>query len=248
MKIKKALILPDSHVPFEDKRAYALMLKVAKYVKPDEIVILGDYLDFYSVSAHAKDSELANLTLKQEVDAGSKRLEELDILFPRAKKVFIEGNHEFRLARYLRDRAPDLFGLVDLPEILGLNKRKNWKWIPYGPYQKYKVLKSKLHARHEPLAGSAKATATRAMASVIYGHIHSIEEHQVVSMDGSNYRAISVGWLGDTKHKAFSYVKNHAQWSHGFGIVHVLPNGDWFHQTIHIIDYQCVYAGKLFKS
>lgn len=245
--MKTALIIPDTHIPFEDQRAYALMLKVGKYVRPDEVVILGDYLDFYSVMSHPKDVTLSKLTLQREVECGQKRLREIAKTFPKATKVYIEGNHEYRLARYLRDRAPDLFGLIDLPDILGLKPLK-FKWIPYGPEQKYKVLNSKLYARHEPIGPNARTTATRSMCSLIYGHIHSIEESQVVALDGSNYRAISVGWLGDQRQAAFNYVHNHAQWAKGFGIVKVLPNGNWFNTTVHIIDNKCVYGGKLFKG
>lgn len=222
------------------------MLKVAKFAKPHEIVILGDYLDFYSVSSHAKDPDLNRITLQKEIEAGIERLKELNRLFPRAKKIYIEGNHEYRLARYLRDRAPDLFGIVDLPHILQL-KELGFKWIPYGPEQKYKVLRSKLHARHEPIGSSTRATASRAMCSVVHGHTHSIEENQVVSLGSDNYRAISLGWLGNKYHPAFNYVKSHAQWAQGFGIVKVLESGHWFHTTVHIINNKCVYGGKLFS-
>jgi len=51
---RTALIIPDAHIPFHDKQAYGLMLKVAQDVMPDEIVILGDYGDFNSVSGHDK--------------------------------------------------------------------------------------------------------------------------------------------------------------------------------------------------
>lgn len=243
--MKTALIIPDCHIPYEDLKAYDLMLQVAKFVKPNEIVILGDYLDFYSVSSHSKNPELARTALAREIECGKKRVKQLERLFPNADKVYIEGNHENRLSRYIRDKAPEIYGLLELPQILELHE---WKFVPYGPEQKHRILGSKLHARHEPLASSAKATATKAMCSIVYGHIHSIEEHQVVSLDGSNYRAISVGWLGNKKHSVFSYLKGHAQWALGFGVVKVLSNGNWFHQTIHIIDNSCVYGGKLFKS
>ena len=78
--VKKALIIPDCHIPYEDKRAYDLMLEVAKDVDPDEIVILGDYADFYAVNSHGKDAELGGSVLMDEVFEVIQRLKELFIV------------------------------------------------------------------------------------------------------------------------------------------------------------------------
>lgn len=226
------------------------MLAVAKDLKPKEVVILGDYADFYSVSSHTKDPRIANM-LKDEIIDVLFGLEELDKLFPDAKKVFIEGNHEFRLERYICDRAPGLFNVTDTRYLLELNDRPNWKFIPYGPNQSYSVLGSKLFARHEPLGNTAKLTATRALCSLVYGHIHRIEESHLVGLDGTNHVCFSVGWLGDKrKDKIFDYVKGHHQWQLGFGVVFVdSDTGYFYHHKIHILDnYTCFFNGKLYRG
>lgn len=249
--LKTALIIPDTHVPYHDKRAYDLMLKVAKDQKRiDEIVILGDFGDYYAVSSHAKDPDLESL-LEYEVNEVNKKLDQLDKLFPRAKKVFIEGNHENRLTRYVRDKAPELFGLVDSPSLLKIKERKNWSWIEYGPRQKYRVLKSKLYARHEPMGGGkhcAAGTVDKAGHSVIFGHVHRIQEFQSVDIDDRNHRGITCGWLGEKKHKVYEYVKNHHQWALGFSLVKVFPDKSFHNQTLHIINYRCVYGNKVYKG
>lgn len=247
--LKRALIIPDTHIPYHDKRAYKLMIKAAKDIKPDEIVILGDYADFYCVSSHTKDPSVFGLLI-DEVDAVNKHLDELDDLFPKAKKIFIQGNHEFRFERYLQDKAPALFGITSVEHLLKINLRSNWKFINYGPRQKYKVLGSYLTARHEPLSSSAKATATKALCSLVYGHIHRIEESHIVGLDDKNHVCFSVGWLGDkTLDKIYSYVKGHHQWQMGFGIVSVDDDSGYFyHEKIHILDnYTCVVDGKLYR-
>jgi predicted MPP superfamily phosphohydrolase len=165
--LKRALIIPDTHLPYHDKRAYKLMIKVAKELDPHEIVILGDYADFYSVSSHGKDPTILGLLI-DEVESVNKHLDELDDLFPRAKKVYICGNHEHRLERYLCDKAPALFGITSIEHLFKLNLRPNWKFVPYGPRQNHKVLGSYLNARHEPLSSSAKATAAKALYSLLY--------------------------------------------------------------------------------
>lgn len=247
--IKKALVIPDCHIPYEDKRAYELMLAVAKDVDPDEITILGDYADFYCLSAWGKEPGY-NQVLQEEVCEVIERLKELNRLFPNAKKIYIEGNHEYRLARYINRNCPDLYGVVDVKIILELSVL-DYHFIPYGPYQKYNILDSKLIARHEPLAGGkhvAQATAEKAMHSVIFGHTHRIQEAQVVAMNGENYRGISSGWLGDSSSDVMQYVKSHHQWAQGFSVVSVLNDGTWFNQLIHIIDYKCLYNGYLYEN
>lgn len=250
--LKLALIIPDSHIPYEHKKAYGLTLKVGVDLCPDEIVILGDFGDFYAVNSHGKHPMLAH-TLMEEVELINYRLDELDQLFPNAEKKFLEGNHEFRLERYIQNVAPGLFGVTETKNLLRFDQRSKWTFYPYGPNQSLNVLGSYLRARHEPLATSAKLTAARALCSLVYGHIHRIEESHIVGIDGTNHVAFSVGWLGDKrKDKVFGYVKNHHQWQMGFGLVWVDPVTNLFyHQKIHILDIggelSCVVNGKIYK-
>jgi hypothetical protein len=253
MGLKLALLIPDCHIPYQNKKAYNLMIKIAKDLCPDEVVILGDYADFYSVSSHAKDPRVVNILI-DEVAEVNKKLDELDEKFPNAKKIYLEGNHENRLERYLVDRAPALFGVTETRFLFDIDKRPNWRFIPYGPRQKHSVLGSYLYAKHTPLANSAKATVTKALCSLVYGHIHSMEENHIVGMEGTNHVAFSVGWLGDKNQDlVFSYVKNHHQWQLGFGLVYVNDKTKCFyHQKIHILEsddkYSCVVNGKYYET
>jgi UDP-2,3-diacylglucosamine pyrophosphatase LpxH len=248
--MKLALLIPDTHKPYEDKKAYNLMMSIASQMDVDEVIILGDYADFYSVSSHAKDPSVFNM-LTKEVESVLDGLDEIDKTFKNAKKIFIEGNHEYRLERYLCDKAPALFGVTSTEHLLKLNQRPGWRFVPYSPHQSHKVLGSHLTARHESLGTSAKATSQKALCSLVYGHIHRIEESHMVGLDGTNHVAFSVGWLGDKrKDKIFSYVKTHWQWQLGFGLVWVDPQTRYFyHQKIHILDnYTCVVNGKKYKA
>lgn len=248
-KIKTALIIPDCHFSAEescDYRAYSLMLKVAQKQKIDEVVILGDFCDFFGISSHSKSPASSN-KLIDEVERVKKELQKLRKVFKKAKIVFIQGNHEYRLERYIQNNAPELFGLLNLPELLDF-AALNIHFIPYGPSQLYQVLKSKLYARHEPISGGvnfAHGTVVKAGCSVIFGHVHQIQESQTVMIDGNNHRGIACGWLGNKNHPIMSYVKNHHQWSQGFALVTVLGNGTFFCEMKHIIDYKVVHKGEV---
>ena len=252
---KRALIIPDCHIPYEDKQAYELMLLVAQNIKPklDEIVILGDYADFYGVNSHGKSPAIVE-SMEDEIERVKARLRQLQELFPNANRVFIEGNHEHRLARYLQNKAPEIYNFLDTSRLLELEKF-GFKFIPYSPDQKYKVLGSPLYARHEHLAGGlhcAHGTVTKASASVIFGHVHRIQESQIVSIDGEYYRGIASGWLGNKDHPVFNYVKTHHQWQLGFSVVTYTTEGIFHNQLVHIIPKgdkrYCLFEGYKYES
>jgi predicted MPP superfamily phosphohydrolase len=250
VSIRKALIIPDTHRPFYSRKAYALMLEVASFIQPDEIVLLGDYADFYSVSAHGNKDPRLPAMLQDEVQSVRSGLDELDKLFPKAKKVYLEGNHEFRLERYLCNQAPELFGLTSCRELFEINKRPLWQYQDYSGTQAYRVLGTNLIARHTPLAGNAATGLRRAGQSYIHGHTHQISEVHSVDLAGQSIVALCPGWLGDARSRAFAYMPSPPQWQMGFAIVWRPASSKGFHHEIVEIkkDFSCVTQGKRFKA
>jgi len=259
MKLKKAIIWPDTHILDEDSKALDILYKICSDAGPfDEVILLGDFADFFTISSHSKIFSNRDYPLSiqrkhflvREIECVNARLDEIDEFFQNATKVYIAGNHEYRLERYISDKAPEVFGLLDCPSLLGLRERPHWKWIPYCPEQSYSVLGSKLLARHEPVGPNARLTAQRTSANVVFGHTHRIEEAQIVGLDGKNYTAFSFGWLGNKKASSMNYVKSHWQWALGFGLVYVDPKTKFFyHIPIKILDnYTAFFNGKIYKA
>lgn len=245
----KALFLTDVHIPYHDKRAYELALKVARSEKITEVVLNGDFLDMYGVNGHGIDPRL-KVDAEDEIKQGQKELERLKKMFPRAKFVFLQGNHEHRLERYMADKAPALVDMITTPKALNL-KQLGIKYIPFTPDQKYSIMGTSLYARHRPNGSGANAavqTVKNCGASVIYGDIHKTQESQHVTLRGDYHRAIGVGWLGDKNHPVMSYVKNHHDWQLGFAIITSLSDGTWFCENKTIINYTVMHNGKIFKA
>ena len=127
-KMQRVLFIPDVHVPYHDRRAFRLLLKIAKAEKFDTVVILGDFCDFYQVSFHAKSPDRV-LRFKDELRQAAKLLRELEACgFKR--KIYVHGNHEHRLTRYLCDKAPELYELVVKQDLLGL-AANGWEEVAY---------------------------------------------------------------------------------------------------------------------
>ncbi len=186
---------------------------------------------------------------RDPVNDEAERIEQLELKFPRAKLVFIEGNHEFRLAAYMKQGGGTLRNRISIPKELCLDKR-DWTWVPYDHKQRYQILKSDMWARHEPFGSAQPSTqAQKAGDSFIYGHTHRVQQGEYVTkLSGRHIIAINGGWLGDPKQKVFGYVKSLPTWSWGFTIVST--EGKKFdYQIIKIQpDYTCIYNGKAYKG
>lgn len=246
--LKRSLIIPDCHRPFHSRKAWELLLEVGSFIQPDEIVILGDFADFHSVSRHLKDPRLPHL-LQTEIDSANEGLDHVDKISGSAKKVFLEGNHEARLEKLIFEKCPQLFGITQVSHLFRLEQR-GWGFHSFGNQQAYKVLGLDLIARHRPLASNPRQSLLKAGASLVYGDIHKIEEVHAVALDKRRLVGFSPGWLGERRSTAFDYMQNEPQWQLGFAIVSREPSSKIFHhEIVHIKDnYSCIAAGKRFKA
>lgn len=224
------------------------MLEASSYVGIDEVVFLGDFADFYSVSRHRKDPRVGTL-LMEEVESVRSGLSEIDSLFPQAKKVFLEGNHEKRLENYLVEQAPALFGVTEVKFLFELNDRPLWTFVPFDRNQAYRVLGSELFAFHRPKASSPKLHIHKTLVSSVYGDIHRIEQARAVGIDKKHLTAVCPGWLGDVSSRVFDYMASTPQWQLGFAIV-TLDNasGEFYIDTYEIKNNQTVVQGKVFRA
>ena len=245
-KLEKILFIPDCHIPYEDKRAYELMLKVARDLKPDHLIILGDFADFYGVSSHSKDPNRM-LKFDKEVEATKRRLEELKKL--KAKNmVFVAGNHENRLERYLMDKAPELYNMVTIPELFKL-KEFGFKYVPYK--NDYKL--GKLYVTHD-CGNAGRFAHNKALDTyqhnIIIGHTHRLGYSVEGNADGERHLGAMFGWLGDVREVDYMHrVKAARDWALGFGMGYLDKSTGYIYVTpIPIVDYSVVVNGKLYRN
>jgi UDP-2,3-diacylglucosamine pyrophosphatase LpxH len=219
------------------------MLKAGKILRPDHVVILGDFADFYGVSSHSKDPNRA-LKLKEEIEDVKTALDQV-IALGAKNNVFVAGNHEDRLERYLRDRAPELFNFISIPKILEL-KEKGFKYTPYK--QAYKI--GKLNVTHDTgVAGKYahyKALETF-QHNIIIGHTHRIGYAVEGDAQGQRHLCAQLGWLGDVNEIDYMHqTKARKEWSLGFGTGHMdTKTGVVYVTPIPIINGTVLLEGKI---
>ena len=241
-RLLRTLIVPDAHVPYHDRRAWALMLQAARLIKPDRIVVLGDLLDFFCISSHDKRPD-RKMSLDAEIEAGNAALDDLDSLGA-SERYFTAGNHENRLERLLMQRAPELFSMVKLSSLLRLSER-GWTHVDY---RKSLRVGSLLVTHDTDQAGlHANLHALRkAGRDAIIGHTHRMAQTYLGDADGIPCSGTMLGWLGDASAIDYrSEVSVRHEWSLGFGIASDLPSSKTVVQPIPIIGYQCVIDGML---
>tara|TARA_Y100000310_G_scaffold123065_1_gene121826 strand:- start:370 stop:1110 length:741 start_codon:yes stop_codon:yes gene_type:complete len=241
---KKVLFIPDTHIPYNDRRAWKVLIKSIKQFQPEILVILGDFADCFSVSKHDK-SPIRKTLLHKEVDAVRDHLEQLEGLEIK-RKIYVAGNHEYRLERYITQKAPELFGLVDIPTLLKL-PQNNWEYVEY----KRHICIGDLAVSHD--YGSAGQTAHRTAAQrlgvpVVIGHTHRAASITRRSFHGKHTQSAMFGWLGDVSEVDYMHQASaKTNWSTGFGIGYLLKSGEVVLHHIPIIGGAAILEGVIVK-
>lgn len=197
--MRLAVVLPDPQMGFwlngqklditHDRRALDLVVQVVRAIEPDDIIIMGDWADLADWSdKFVRRPEFAGLTQAMVIESYY-WLAQLRKAAPYARILFLEGNHEARMERYLLTHFRQAYDLrpadrldrpppLSLPGLLALDSLG----VEYlGPYPDGRVwLNNDLVVRHgDTVRGGSgatvKAVLSSAEVSTIHGHIHRRE-------------------------------------------------------------------------
>lgn len=247
----RVLFIPDCHHPYASKKAWGLLLQVAAAFKPDKVIIGGDFADCISVSGHERLSARARFErLSEELVGVNKALDQLQNAADEASEiVYLEGNHEDRLTRYLAKNAA---AIADDENTIPKRLRLQERGIAWKPYRtSYKL--GKLHLTHD--LGRAGMNAHRNAEKKFGGsnvtfHTHRMAYEVTGRFEGPPVLSAMFGWLGDPESVAVEYmheVNAKSDWVHGFGIGYMEKNGIVHCQPIPIINGRCCALGRVFS-
>jgi predicted phosphodiesterase len=218
------LILSDIHIPFHDKRTVFAAVDEAITRGVDSVLLNGDVMDFYQISDHSRDPDLVRF--EEEIEAGQKFVRWLRHKMPNARIVWREGNHDFRVRRYLVAKAPELRKLkcLHLPQLLGLDDH-GYTW-----HQDKRVLwLGKLPILHgHELRGGGGVNAARWLylqvgGTALMGHLHRTSEHHEKTISGRMHGCWTVGCACSLTPQYMPQNK----WGHGYAFVDVEDSGDF---------------------
>ena len=239
IEYQKALILCDVHIPYYDKVAFTEALKFGQDKGCDTVILNGDFVDFYSISKWQKDPRKRDFPGEL-----AQCIETLDIirdLFPDAKIILKEGNHEERYFRFLCLKAPELLGVPEYE----IDKILNLDMLDVQLVKDKKPMKlGKLYVIHGHEFGQstfspvnfARTLFLKAKDYCLAGHAHQVSEHSTKGISGDPVVCWSVGHLGDP-HPDYRPLN---EWGHGFAIVTNM-GGDEFR-----VDNKKIINGKVY--
>lgn len=193
------LWLSDIHIPNQDNKALQLAIDYGVKNNINCIVLGGDILDNTPFTSH--DAPPPGLDdVRTWFEYAQQFLGYLRQIFPKAHIVWIEGNHDNWIMRYLMKKAPILFN----DEYYHLPQRLDLKSFNIDFYTQEKVLlagKLQLHHGHTLIRGvfapvnAARGLFLRAKSHALIGHVHTTSSHAEGNLKGEVVTTYSTGCL-----------------------------------------------------
>ena len=246
----KTVVCGDWHIPFHCNRALEIMFRFLEDEKPDRIVLNGDIADNYEISKFTRDP-LRKAALRDEIKEVRTWLYRLRGICPRSEIIYICGNHEHRLHKYIIVNAKELAGLdgLTLPEQYHLDKLKI-QWVPCEAdrfIDTYISLPNLLVGHFDKVcqhsAYTAKLLLDRYGTSLIQSHVHSF---------GSTNRTLAQGmvaaWEGGCLCNLHPHYCRPSNWAHGFHVIHHRQNGYFSVEPVLMVDHKFRYGGRLYTG
>ena len=184
--------------------------------KPDVVVFIGDFGDMWSVSDHSKDPARKDLLI-DEVAAVNRELDKVENIIGE-KAIFIEGNHEDRLRRYLWDKAPKLLGTAEVKKLYRIGER-GWKHVHYRDYHTIAPV-TYTHDLGRAGVNAARQSLLDFGGNLVFGHTHRGSVVYQGEVKGNAHFSLNVGWLGDVNEIDYMHkARAMRDWQLGFGTV-----------------------------
>jgi len=291
-KIKKAstfktcVVVPDIQIgyyrgrdgtlePTHDEKALDVALKIIEEMNPDTVICVGDNLDFPEMGKYLTYPAYAQTT-QASIDRATVFCAQMRSAAPDAEIVWLAGNHEERMPKYLLVNASAAYGLrkgntpeswpvLSVPYLCRMDDF-NVIYKPGYPASDYWV-NEKLRIIHGDRVKSSGSTAhiylNNEKTSVIYGHIHRIETAFKTREDFDGPRTIMAaspgclaridGAIPSTKGGVDldgRPLTRHENWQQGLGIVRYEDDNQhrFSYDVIPIYNGWGMYQGKEYQA
>ncbi len=276
-KLKRALIVPDAQVgynrydvhgtaltPYHDFSAMQLVVDIARDIKPDVIVMLGDMLDLPSFGKYEQKPEFyfttqpSLVTLRYFID---------DLRASTNKLVYIYGNHEARFRKSLIDAQVEATQLkkVDFKEdapytysleyLLDLDNIGVEYYSDY-PHDEFNINDHLVCSHGNTARNRSGATVAGIIegdphVSRIVGHIHRCEQATRTTYKSGQpitNSAFSPGTLCRLD-RHIPQAGTRPNWQQGFGLVWYEENDGMFDVDLHHIEKgSAIVDGKMYRA
>ena len=283
---KTCVIVPDIQIgyyrgrdgqlePTHDEKAILVCLKMIQDTQPEVIACVGDNLDFPEMGKYLTYPAYAQTT-QASIDRATFFCAQMRAMAPNAKIIWLAGNHEERMPKYLlvnagvayglrKGNIPESWPVLSVPYLcrmdeFGVEYRPGYPAADFWVNEKLRII----HGDRVKSSGStAHVYLNQEKTSVIYGHIHRIETAFKTREDFDGPRTImaaSPGCLAridgaipstrggvDLDGRPLTRYEN---WQQGLGIVQYEDSGAhrFSYDVIPIYDGWAMYNGKEYQA
>lgn len=229
---KRICILPDFQMPFEDRKVLKSLIKFVGDYQPDELIHIGDLMDFPQPSRWSKGTrEEFEGSIFEDCEAAKTRF-----LGP-IREVYEgpfgihEGNHDLRPREYLAKNAPALAGPAAVSynfEVLldfdgfGVDKLDTFHNVAPGWITTHGHMGG---ISLSQIAGNTALNAAKKFGtSVVIGHVHRLGIGSHTTGYGGDVKKTVTGMeVGHIMNQKMAhYLKSGTgNWQQGFGLLTV---------------------------
>jgi len=254
---RKILVLADIHCPYHSKEALWEAIRAGQGAGVDTVIILGDMMDFHRISKYP--NEPGTLSFQKELEVGAQLAFAIRDSFPNCQILYIEGNHEDRIAKAIRQLLSEAEGvrpvddeagppLLSVPRLLALESLD----VDYiGPYGAEHWLWDSVRVHHGEVVrrrGGATASAVVSDAShcEIYGHVHR-QELACRTIHGPNGQRVLWALSPGTITRIDGVVPantSRVDWQQGLAVIERDEGGSLYPSLVPITEGVCVWRGE----
>jgi hypothetical protein len=261
--------IDEEYVPLHDELAISAAVALARHLRPDVVVDLGDTTDFAELSRFQADANHFHAgTLQKSLQRTHDMYAEFTAVTPGAHRVIVDSNHTARLDKYLMKNAEVVHGLkavnakyplLSYPGLLDLDNVK-WDFVSgyEGAAYEYADDLAFIHGRYAVSNGStaAKLSKDNHDRNIVQGHKHSIESHYYTDRKGNKFGAFVVGALCRIDGVVPSYHssvqvsgqpnRRFENWQNGVMVIRDYGEGHYQFDQVPITNGVIHYNGKTF--
>ena len=261
--------------PTHDEKALDILIAMIEDMQPELIVCVGDNLDLPEMGKYVTYPAYAQTT-QASIDRATMFCAQMRNAAPHARIIWLAGNHEERMPKYIVQNATAAYGLrkgnspeswpvLSVPYLCRMDEF-GVEYFPGYPAADFWINK-KLRIIHGDRVKSSGSTAhvylNAEKTSVIYGHIHRIETAFKTREDFDGPRTIMAaspgclaridGAIPSTKGGVDlddRPLTRHENWQQGIGVVTFEDDGEhkFAYEVAPIYNGWMMYRGKEYKA
>lgn len=233
------IVFSDAHYWSDNPTiAHSALLTLAKELKPIAIVANGDIFDGASVSRHDPLGWSKQPTVKEEIEACTEMLAQIQKAGKGAKRFWNIGNHDLRFSRYIAMQAPQLYGL---PNTRLMDYFKEWNQAWSLRVNERTMIK---HRWHNGVHATYNNILKSGMQCIVTGHLHRLTTTAWGDYTGRKW-GVDTGTLSEPLGDQFEYLENNpTPWCSGFAVL-TYKNGMLLPpELVEVIDGVAYFRGK----